>query len=361
MSPGTLDPWRAWHDDLLDNSLIHADAAGCSARSRRVTAAVKEHLDLEATNGAYIAEEMAADRIEAARAGLSRLAGGGRVAFAQNASQAFRWLISAWPLPPGASVGTVPGEYPANAATLEMGAVWRDLRLVQLPTDPLGYIDIEGAEKLLPELDLIAFPHIPSHRGIAQPADAIAELCRAHGVDLILDAAQSFGQQDVSRIRPSAFVGTSRKWLQGPRGVGFVVVADGRIELDGPTGPEEGDAGVAERVGLATAVAELERRGIDAVAARISELVTRLREGLTEKQGWNVLEPSATVAGSTTLRHPDHDPVAMVHHLRTCGVIASAIPVARAPNELDAPLLRFSLHAYSDGDWVDRIVEAIPA
>ena len=359
--PGVAAQWREWHADLLDPALIHADASGCSARSRLVTDAVKEHLDLEARVGAYVAEEMVTERIEGGRAGLARLAGGGRVAFAQNASQAFRWLISVWPLPANATIGMLPSEYPANRVSLETTAHLHGFELVRLPTDPLGRLDLEGAERMLPGLELVAFPHIPSHRGIVQPVEELAALCKTQGVDLILDAAQSFGQRDVSGIHPSAFVGTSRKWLQGPRGVGFVVVADDRIELEGPAGPEEGDAGVAERVGLAAAVGELERRGAGAVQERVAELSRHLRTGLSELAKWELIEPLDEVSGSTTLRHPDHDPAAILIQLREGGIVATVIPVERAPDEIDEPLLRFSLHGYADESWIERIIDEMPA
>ena len=45
----------------------------------------------------------------------------------------------------------------------------------------------------------------------------------ALGVPLVLDAAQAFGQLDCA-VGADAVYSSSRKWLAGPRGVGFLAV-----------------------------------------------------------------------------------------------------------------------------------------
>ena len=61
-----------------------------------------------------------------------------------------------------------------------------------------------------------------------QPAEAIGELCRAAEVPYLVDACQAVGQMpvDAARLHCDYLAGTSRKVLRGPRGVGFLYVAE---------------------------------------------------------------------------------------------------------------------------------------
>lgn len=343
-----------WMDARTPTRAVHLDAAGAGRPSRDVLDAEVAHLHREAALGAYVAAERAEECVDEGRAALAALVGlaGADLCFLDGAGTAFATLLAAWPLGRRARVGTVPSEYGANARALRRLGEERDWELVGLPVDDDGRIVGVPAG-----LDLATFPQVASQRGIAQPVGDVL----AAGVPLLLDVAQSLGQ---TVVPPgcAAYVGTSRKWLCGPRGVGFAVVRPEVQEVltEPPTlAPTHGtgirrwesqEAHIAGRVGLSIAAQEWEPGLLPVLQARAA----RARQLLDGVAGWRVREPADEPSGITTL--VGGDPVATRAGLLQDGFITSAVPVSRS-DDLTEPVLRVSTAA-----WVtDRDVDALAA
>lgn len=356
---GRVDPAaRGWVDARLPTARTHLDAASAGRASSAVLAAQIEHLRAEA-DGAYLAEADAEqEALAAGRAGLAALVGlaGDDVAFTGDGGSAFAVLVAAWPLGRGARVGTAASEYGGNARVLARLAAERGWELVPLPADRLGrVVDVP------PGLDLLTLPQVASQRGVVQPVGAL----RDSGVPLLLDVAQALGQTDVPP-GCAAYVGTSRKWLCGPRGVGFAVVDPAVQErlADPPTlAPtlhagvrrfEQSEANIAGRLGLAVAVGEWTPALLPVVHER-----ARQARGLLGAGGWEVVEPPDEPSGITTLRAPDGvDPAAVRDALLDRGLVVSAVPASRAA-ELDRPVLRVSTAAWVRPDDLDALAAAL--
>ena len=349
----TVDEWVQARTPM---KAVHLDVAGAGRPSREVLDAEIAHLHREAALGAYIAHEQAASRIDEGRADLAALVGlgAGDVCFLDGAGTAFATLLAAWPLPRGARIGTVPSEYGANARVLGRLAPQRGWRLVPMPVDDVGRIT--GVPD---DLDLVTFPHIASQRGIAQPVEDVF----AAGVPLLLDVAQSLGQTPVPP-GCAAYVGTSRKWLCGPRGVGFAVV-DPHVQaaLEEPptlaptrcTGMqrwEAQEAHVAGWVGLAVAVAQW----TPALLPAVHRAAAQARQLLDGVAGWRVREPRDEPTGITTL--VGGDPVATRAGLLQDGFVTSAVPVARSA-DLDAPVLRVSTAPWVEAPHLEALARAL--
>ena len=335
---------------------IHLDVAGAGRVSHAVLEAEIAHLGAEAQVGAYVAEVAAEPAITAGRTALGAMVGlaGGDVFFQDGASRAFLALLEAWPLTTGARVGIVPSEFGSNARALRHLAGAREWTLVTLPVDDLGRI-----MEVPKDLDLVAFPQVPSQRGIAQPAADVV----ASGVPVVLDVAQSLGQTEVPR-GAAAYVGTSRKWLCGPRGVGFGMVDPawqarlpdpptlGGIEYDDLRRFDGNDPHVAGRIGLSLAA----RTWSPALMPVLQAAASAARVLLQGAGGWQVVEPIAELTGITTLAHATADPVATRLRLLAEGFVTSSVPTIRA-DDVAVPLLRVSTAA-----WVTPVhLEALAA
>lgn len=340
--------------------MLHLDTAGSALPWPAAVAAQVAHLGREAEVGGYRAEDEAADTVALARDRLAALVGlpPGSVALAESATRAFADLVVAWPRPPGAAVGVVASEYPAFSDALRRTGA----RLVPLATTADGRLLLDGLEAALGTgLDLVSLPHVASHRGVVQPVADAAARCRAAGVPLFVDVAQTAGHLPLADIGAAAYVGTGRKWLRGPRGVGFVAVDPAWAPTlpRGVGGLEAHETSVAARVGLAAALAELDALGIHAVAAAITAAGPVARARLDGCAGWRVVEPLDEPSGIVTLAHPVLEPVEVRRHLAAVGVHVAAFPVHRAPADLPGPVLRASFRADQGEASADCLAAAL--
>ena len=81
-----------------------------------------------------------------------------------------------------------------------------------------------------PRVRLAVLDHITSPSGLVLPVAAMAALCRARGVAVLVDGAHAPGQVplDVGAIGADWYTGNAHKWLFAPRGCGFLWTAPAR-------------------------------------------------------------------------------------------------------------------------------------
>jgi pyridoxal 5-phosphate dependent beta-lyase len=349
----------------------HLDSAACSRQSHRALEAAAHHARHEAELGGYVAEAASDDLLQQGRSVIGGLAGmaAADVAFVESAQAALIALLTGWRLPAGSRVACLPGEYAPNIAQLRTYG----LRPEPLPVDGLGRADVAGVERLLAAdpPSFVHLTHIPSHRGLLQPAAEIAALCRAAGVPLVLDAAQSMGHADTD-LGADVVYGTSRKWLAGPRGVGVLCVRPALAAQLTPVLPEpegvppmrafeSGEAHVAGRVGLVVAVGEHLAAGPHLVRERLGAIGRATRELLDGVGGWRVMEPVDEPTATTTLAPPDGVDVVdtRTRLLTEHGIVVSAIGPERAPGEMTGPVLRVSPHLDATIDDLEALAAAL--
>ncbi|MGX5654981.1 ergothioneine biosynthesis PLP-dependent enzyme EgtE [Geodermatophilus nigrescens] len=367
------------HDDLADAWRTarpraagrHLDSAACSRQSERVLGAVAQHARHEAELGGYVAQVAAEHLLQQGRSVIGGLVGmaAADVVFVESAQAALTALLAAWRLPAGTRVAAPTGEYGSNLALLRAAG----LEVVPVASDGDGRVDVAALERLLAADPprFVHLTHVGSHRGVVQPAREVAALCRAHGVPLVLDAAQSLGHVDVD-LGADVVYSTSRKWLAGPRGVGVLCVRPAvAAELTavwpapGDVPPlralESGEAPVAGRVGLVLAVGEHLAAGPDRVRERLAALGRAARTVLDGAAGWSVVEPAGEPTSTTTLRPPDGVDVAATRArlLAEHGIVTTAAGPERAPGEMTGPVLRVSPHVDATLDDLEALAAAL--
>lgn len=175
-------------------------------------------------------------------------------------------------------------------------------KIIALPVDRDGVIDLPAVADALAHAAasggraLLSVMLANNETGVIQPVAQAAELARAYGLSLHVDAVQGPGRLPVNfaELGADTLVVSAHK-LGGPRGVGALIVRDG-VELPAliKGGGQErrrrcGTENVAGIAGFGAAAAELARE--TRAAARIEALRDRLEAGVT------AATPGAVIVG----------------------------------------------------------------
>jgi pyridoxal 5-phosphate dependent beta-lyase len=348
---------RQWRAARPAAAGVHVDSAACSRQSFATIDAMAQHARHEAEVGGYVAAEAAQSVIDAGRAAIGALTGmtAADIVFTTGSNHALDLLLGSWPGP--RTVACALGEYGPNLAIMAANG----FAVSTLPVDGDGRILIaESADALIAEPPaLVHLTGVASHRGIAQPMAQLVELCRERSIPLVLDAAQAFGQLDCA-VGADAVYSSSRKWLAGPRGVGFLAVRPELAqrlvrrlpppEWDLPISAMQSfahhEANLAARVGYSLALGQHLAAGPDAVRARLAQIGRATRTVVDGVGGWQVIEPHDEPTAITTLTPPPGVQPSEVREwlIRERGIVTTVAEVARAPFEMTAAVLRLSPH-----------------
>lgn len=235
----------------------------------------------------------AAESLERSRSSVASLLGcrSEELVFCSGGTEAAHLAIVglARSLPPGRClISSV--EHPAVVAA---AAELRDLHweVVSLPVNDVGRIRLEVLASLLaPPTRLVSVIWGQNEVGTMQPIDAIGQLCRQAGVVFHTDAVQAVGHADIRFAdRPIDLLSCTAHKLQGPRGVGALVVRTGvpltpLLSGGGQEGGRRaGTESVALAAGFAAALALCQERldrndGQDPIAVWRDRLLVKLLE-----------------------------------------------------------------------------------
>ncbi|MCV7303475.1 ergothioneine biosynthesis PLP-dependent enzyme EgtE [Mycobacterium barrassiae] len=365
------EQWRAARPAVAG---LHLDSAACSRQSFAVIDAAAQHARHEAEVGGYVAAAAAAPVLDAGRAAIAALTGleSSGVVFTTGANNALDLLLSSWP--GERTVACLPGEYGPNLAVMAANG----FTVRALPVDGDGRLDVDAAGRALAD-DLPALVHLTalaSHRGVAQPMAGLAEVCRDLNLPLVIDAAQALGHLDCA-VTPSAIYSSSRKWVAGPRGVGFLAVRGDLADTLRPRLPppewglpltvmerlEQGEANVAARVGYSVALGEYLAAGPKRIGERLAEVGRMTREALSDVKGWRVVEAVEEPTAITTLVPVDGaDPQQVRAQLiAEHAIVTTYAETLRAPFEMASPVLRASPHVDVTAEELGQFAKALAA
>lgn len=388
----TVDVERLRADTPGVEHRIHLNNAGAGLMPTQVLDTVVGYLEEEAMYGGYETEERFADEISAVRTSLARLinAHQGEIALEDNATRAWDLAFYGVRLRRGDEIITTTTEYVSNLAAYHHRRD-RDGVIVSVAPDTAdGDVDIEAIESMIsPRTALITLNHVPTSSGLVQPAAGVGEVARRHEIPFLLDACQSVGQLpiDIEVIGCDMLSATSRKYLRGPRGAGFLYVRDDfldrldtvfvELESVASVSPvdyelhsgahrfETWEKSYANVLGLGTAVDYAMEIGIESTWQRLARLAATARTELSTIDGVTVRDRGSTLGGIVTFEVEGRQAIEVAELLSERGInvsisTASSSPIDMWERRID-DMVRASFHAYNSEDELEAFVAAIRA
>ena len=385
-----LSRWRA--DTPGVASRTHLNNAGAALMPAPVHAAVLAHLERELHHGGYEAADEQAEARTAAYGHIARLVGAAppNIAIVQNSTVAFAQALAAFDFRPGDVIVTTRADYVSNQLAFLSLAARRGVRVERAADLPTGGADPDSVRALIQRRRpaLVAVTWIPTNSGLVQPVETIGQVCAEAEVPYLIDACQAVGQMpvDVTRLHCDYLTATGRKFLRGPRGVGFLYVSDRAlaagahplfIDLRGATWTEADafaltpdarrfeswEVSCALLLGLGAAAAYALDVGLDVARTAARGLARHARMRLAAVPGVRVLDRGTELCAIVTAEIVGRDAAEVKVALRARGINTSAADRPSALLDMDekgaATALRISPHYYNTAAEIDQAVVAL--
>ena len=307
--------------------VLHLNNAGSSLMPQPVLEATTSYLQLEAQIGGYEAAKRAHDQIEHVYDAAAQLIHCTReeIAIVENATRAWDMAFYSIPFKPGDRILTSMTEYASDYIAYLQVTKKTGAKVEVIPNDEYGQISLSALRNALDEhVKLIALTHVPTSGGLVNPAAEVGKIAREARIPYLLDACQSVGQLpiDVEQIGCDLLSTTSRKYLRGPRGMGFLYVRRSLLEqLEPPfldlhaaewIAPdryeirhdarrfENWETNYAAKIGFGVALDYALQWGIETTWRRIKQLAYQLRTHLSPIPGVIVRDRGINQCGIVT-------------------------------------------------------------
>ncbi len=390
-----ISPWRADFPGILAlaaEGQTYLDSAATAQKPQAVLDALLGYLAGGAANvhrAQHLPGERATRAFEATRdkaAAWLNAASRDEILFTRGSTEALNLLAYGLEhlLQPGDELVVSALEHHANLLPWQQLALRRGVRLVVLPLDAAGAIDLTRAAELIgPRTRLVAVSQLSNVLGRWLPLPELLTLARAHGAITVVDGAQGavHGRHDLQALGCDFYVCSAHK-LYGPDGVGLLygrgaALAQLRhwqyggemvLEADyqsarfrpAPLGFEAGTPPVSGVIALGAALDWLAGLDQAAVTHHEAALHAKLLAGLTARDGVRLLGAPQLALASFC--------VDGVHNADLAHLLSEQGIAVRAGHHCAMPLMkglglsgaiRVSLGLYNDGDDLQRLFAAL--
>jgi len=375
--------------------LVYLDNAATTQKPQSVLDAIAEYYRTTIANvhrGAYDLAIRATEAYEAARLKLAAFVNAWApegVVFTRGTTEAINLVASAYGrahVRAGDTVVVTAMDHHSNLVPWqilcqEAGAT---VRMVEITED--GRIDLSDYGRALERRPkIVAFPYVSNALGTVNPAAQLARLAHAVGAVVVVDGAQSTPhlKVDVQTIDCDFYALSGHKML-GPMGSGALVAKPELLDAMPPYHgggemisrvwddhstynkiPHKFEAGtpnVEGAVGLAAAIAYLERVGPERIAEHEQALAAAAIERLAQIEGVTVYGPRDHRAGVVSFTYGDIHPHDIATILDQDGICIRAGHHCAQPlmRRLNVPATaRASFYLYNGLDDVDALAGAL--
>ncbi|MFP6849218.1 MAG: cysteine desulfurase [Pseudomonas sp.] len=388
-------PWRADFPGILAlaaEGQTYLDSAATAQKPQAMLDALLSYYAGGAANvhrAQHLPGERATRAFEATREKAARWLNAPdaqQIIFTRSATEAFNLLAYGLEqrLQPGDEIVISTLEHHANLLPWQQLALRRQLKLVVLPLEASGQIDLDQAAQLIgPRTRLLAVSQLSNVLGCWQPLQPLLALAQAQGALTVVDGSQGVvhGRHDVQAMGCDFYVCSSHK-LYGPDGVGLLYGRPHALQQlahwqfggemllqtdyanasfrPAPLGFEAGTPPIASVIALGASLDYLASLDSSAISVHEVALHSELCQGLQQRQGVRLLgTPNVALASFV---------VDGVHHADLAHLLTEQGIAVRAGHHCAMPLLhslnlsgaiRVSLGLYNDAGDLQRFFSAL--
>jgi len=371
---------------------VHLDNCGSALMPRAVIEAQQRYFDLEIQYGGYVAQEQQSEGLARVYASLASLLGGKTTDYAITSSAVDAWTKTFYSIlmQPGDNIVTAYTEYCANYVAFLQRAKRDGIEIRVARAGEDGTLDLAQLDELVDSrTKVIAVTQVPSSSGQVLPVEEIGKIAKAKDVLYLLDACQAVGQLPVNfeAIGCDMATGTSRKFLRGPRGIGFLYITEkARRSIDpvvltnqaatwtgDNTYSMREDAGVFEawerscvnQMGFGAAIDYFLEQGVEKMTGQVRVLSDHLRAGLRDVPGVIPTCQADARAGIITFNKHGFKPIEIKTALEKQGIAVQVAGIFHTRLDLGArgieDAVRISPHYYNSTNELDRFLTALEA
>ena len=210
------------------------------------------------------------------------------------------------------------GEHPFNLRAKRYGIVIKKITLPRPVQNPAQVLDLVNAA-ITPRTRVLFFSHITTFTGVVLPAKELCALARSKGIISAVDGAHVPGMMclNLHDLGCDMYSASPHKWLQAPKGSGFLYVRDEMIDRlwntivtegwDDPKLRAErfqriGSSNVPALWGLRASIQLANDIGMERIERRHRQLCDYILAAMTTKRGaisWTSPDPSLRCAIAT--------------------------------------------------------------
>jgi selenocysteine lyase/cysteine desulfurase len=373
--------------------VTHFNNAGAALMPAPVVDTITRYIAMEAELGGYEVAELQRDAIRGFYTATAELLGAKpeNIAATSSATDAYARALSAIPFERDDVILTTINDYVSNQLAFLSLQKRFGITIVRADDDAKGGVSVEDMAAKIQSLKprLVAVTHVPTNSGLVQPVEAIGALCREHDILYLVDACQSVGQLpvNVGKIQCDFLTATCRKFLRGPRGMGFLYVSDKVlaegyaplfIDLHGaswesadtflpvPTALrfEDWEFPYALVLGAAEAHRYALNVGLDTIASRNADLCGLLRGQLAQLPAVRLLDEGEQLSSIITL-FSDRKPADVLkaelraEHINTSVSVYGGAILDYGRKGMTTAALRISPHYYNTEDEITTLTDTL--
>lgn len=310
--------------EVNDEPLIYLDNAATTQKPRQVLEAVRHYFEHDNANvhrGVHTLAERATRQYEEARAKVRdfiHAASEREVLFTRGTTTSLNWVAGSFGdliVREGDEIYLSPMEHHSNIVPWQQLAKRKRARLVYLPLNADGIVEVEQAAKVISEKGkILAVCHASNVLGTLNPIKELGELIHQKGGYLVVDGAQSVPHLavDVQALDADFYAFSGHKML-GPMGIGVLYGKEHLLEVmepvefggemidfvheeestwkELPWKFEAGTPNVGGAIGLAAAIDYLEAVGLEQIETHEKKIMQYLLPELQKIAGLQIYGP----------------------------------------------------------------------